>query len=201
MRRIIAWCLVVLILLVMGAVGLYLWKTLKSKTNENTEKDFYAGMSVVEIIDYKMSKVYPTEVFWYGEMSKELPTVKVKKLENISEATLKPDSGFRYFYIVLNDIDGNLHLSDEDWDVIFSILESDSRYSLGYLGGAKMDAFVKKRYIDENEESQGITFIGMLSDTIQPTILIGRGDLFGEANGAEEGAALNYLLNKLEWNK
>ncbi|MDO4317633.1 MAG: hypothetical protein Q4C48_05420 [Lachnospiraceae bacterium] len=144
--------------LIAGSVRIY--------ENRGQEDDSFSkfrdeGWGLGEYDAYLVREKYPTDILWIGpweEYEWELP---VRFAETVDRETLTMRDGFQNMYIVINDLDGSVGLTEEEYRLIHSYVKSDSRYHFLYLGKEKLPqiceyGFGDKDMISEIDYSLGL---------------------------------------------
>lgn len=116
-----------------------------------------------DVINAKQSilEKYKTQVIIYGEEIILDEECYVKKIDNISNENIIPTSDFQYTFLIINDIDGELNLSDEN---ILCIKDSidNNELRVFYLGKDYLEKFVELNVFHqpflETDMSLGVVF-------------------------------------------
>lgn len=123
--------LVGIIAILLGIVALV---QVINKTTSNDDNVSNSPKSIFE--------TYKTEVIVYGDEILLDEGCVVRQIDNISNENIIPTSDFQYTFLILNDIDGELDLSDES---ILTIKENIDNNGLRmfYFGKDYLDKFVE----------------------------------------------------------
>ncbi len=144
-----------------AVVSVSLFKNRETEEAPLSSKYRDEGWFPGEYAAYAVREKYPTDILWIGpweEYEWELP---VRFSETVDRETLTMRDGFQYMYIVVNDLDGSVALTEEEYRLINSYVKADSRYHFLYLGREKLEqiceyGFGNKEQITEIDYSLGM---------------------------------------------
>ncbi len=119
------------------ALGIYIYK------NKETEDDSFSkyrdeGWGLGEYDAYAVREKYPTDILWIGPWEEYEWELSIRFAESVNQETLTMRDGFQYMYIVVNDLDGSVTLTEEEYRLINSYVKADSRYHFLYLGRERL---------------------------------------------------------------
>ncbi|MDO4317632.1 MAG: hypothetical protein Q4C48_05415 [Lachnospiraceae bacterium] len=120
------------------ALPLSLYKNREKEEKPPTSKYRDEGWFPGEYAAYAVREKYPTDILWIGpweEYEWELP---VRFAETVDRETLTMRDGFRYMYIVVNDLESSVTLTEEEYRLTNAYVKSDSRYHFLYLGKERL---------------------------------------------------------------
>ena len=97
---------------------------------------------------YMVREKYPTDIIWYGEFEpfEEGYEVSPRFPEDVTKETLKKRNGYQYAYIVANDIDGTMDLTEENYELIYETVSRDENYHFIYIGNRQIALLEKIGY-------------------------------------------------------
>ncbi len=82
----------------------------------------------------------PTLFTIYGQKMDFDEAISVKYVETLNNDTLILDKAqFKQQMIIINDLDGKLSITDEEWRLIGTLIDSNENYSLFYLGDKEIN--------------------------------------------------------------
>lgn len=84
--------------------------------------------------EYVFNTVCPTEIIWYGSKIENPYSIAIRFPTTIDLKQLAISKGYKKVLIVLNDLDESLELTDDNYDLVYSLLANDKRYNFVYLG-------------------------------------------------------------------
>ncbi len=96
------------------------------------------GWEIGEYEAYALREKYPTDILWIGPWEGYEWEISIRFAESVNQETLTMRDGFQYMYIVVNDLDGSVTLTEEEYRLINSYVKSDSRYHFLYLGKERL---------------------------------------------------------------
>ncbi len=143
---------VFVLLLIIGAlVGLSVGIYKNNQREEASEKeDWQQGEYEAYFIREKM----PADIIWFGQWDGFEFEIPIRFETEITKEALKIRDGYSKAYIVINDLEGDLDFSDEEWDILFKYLLNDSRYNFAYIGTDKLAYVVEKGGYDPDRISE-----------------------------------------------
>lgn len=98
---------------------------------------------------------HPVEIFVFGKDCSFRDTVEYKTIIDFDSDNLYSDK--EYKLIIVNDIDGNISLSDEEYSTIHDYI-FDKHYAFLYIGTNLLQEFVKHDFIMDNFEKGDCSF-------------------------------------------
>lgn len=121
MKKIIRVCCLIgcLIVLVVGVIVVVNFSDENNITSSTSESELY------------ITDVIPTEIFVYGDELTFSSDVYMDQIDEISEDSIM--SNWKYNFIILNDPNGNMSLSDEEMDLLNTYVV-EKYYNIIYLG-------------------------------------------------------------------
>ncbi|MGN0164785.1 MAG: hypothetical protein ACI39R_01245 [Lachnospiraceae bacterium] len=138
MKKIICILLCVIVVGVLVLVGVKIYKESEIPEDPNG-KYREEGWASGEYEAYLVREKIPTDIIWYGEWPGCDFEVPVRFETEVTDEILKIRDGYQKVYVVVNDLDGNVGLTDEDYKLITNFINSDSRYNFTYLGKNRLD--------------------------------------------------------------
>lgn len=160
MKKVI--CVFFLFLVCAGIVGfsIYIYNNKKNE-DDSFSKFREEGWGLGEYDAYLVRDKYPTDILWIGPWEEYEWELSVRFAETVDRETLTIRDGFQHMYIVINDLDGSVTLTEDDYRLINSYVNSDSRYHFLYLGKEKLPqiceyGFGDKDMITEIDYSLGL---------------------------------------------
>ena len=129
-------CLFLLAGLIAASVCIY-----KNKETEDDSSSKYReeGWEIGEYEAYALREKYPTDILWIGPWEGYKWELSIRFAESVDQETLAMRDDFQHMYIVVNDLDGSVTLTEEEYRLINSYVKSDSRYHFLYLGREKLE--------------------------------------------------------------
>ena len=140
-----------------------------------------------------VTQTYPTELIVYGDDLNLDPACHVRKIDAITEENLKMDDAFRFFVLVINDIDENAPISDAELKLIISVVDQGN-LSLYYFGKRLIKPIISEgNYITDDikmaemsiarvhEPYGSLCVLGVWTDELQKVYETQRPDVFQEA--------------------
>ncbi len=110
-----------------------------------------------------VTQIIPTKFVVYGNTLDFHEDVYVKYVDSIDTESFDLESEYMQEMIIINDLDDSLCISDDEWQLIFKLLENNTNYSFFYLGRKEYErmedlGLIKKDGIglSENELSVGM---------------------------------------------
>ncbi|MDO4317631.1 MAG: hypothetical protein Q4C48_05410 [Lachnospiraceae bacterium] len=143
------------------ALSLSLYKNREKEEKPPTSKYRDEGWFPGEYAAYAVREKYPTDILWIGpweEYEWELP---VRFAETVDRETLTMRDGFQYMYIVVNDLEGSVTLTEEEYRLINAYVKSDSRYHFVYLGKEKLAEICEYGFGDKEQVTPADYSVGM----------------------------------------
>lgn len=142
------------------ALGVSIYKNKKTE-DDLSSKYREEGWGMGEYDAYLVRDKYPTDILWIGPWEEYEWELSVRFAETVDRETLTIRDDFQHMYIVINDLDGSVTLTEDDYRLISSYVKSDSRYHFLYLGKEKLPqiceyGFGDKDMITEIDYSLGL---------------------------------------------
>ena len=131
-----------------------------------THRDNDEGLASVDKELKIVTQSYPTQFVVYGEVMDFDPLVSVKYIKEINQETLTKGEEYVYGLIIVNDLNGEVDLSDDEWRVISDLVQSNKYYNLFYLGNEDIEQLLRVGVIsdldmwNESDLSIGVTHEG-----------------------------------------
>jgi hypothetical protein len=101
-----------------------------------------------------INKNFPSEILLYGDDIHFREAVKYKKIDDIDDATLKTDKTFKYHFLIVNDLNNNLKITEDDFIRLKKHADENQLnfYYIGeqYLNVLRELGFYGVAYNDEN---------------------------------------------------
>ncbi len=120
-------------LLVLGAV--YFFRKDKETTEPDMSRYREEGWYPGEYDAYVIREKYRADIIWIGPEAEYWEwQIPIRFEKEISEDMLKARKGYPYVYVVINDLDGSVHISDDEYLLIKEYLTKNERYSFAYFG-------------------------------------------------------------------
>ncbi len=107
---------------------------MKNKLYSQSDNDLTTAEENILIL----SKTFPTKIIVYGSEIDFDKKLSVTYIDEISKDSLKFDNGFSYQYIVINDLDDEINISNKEWELIDKTIKSDKRCNFIYLGSKEL---------------------------------------------------------------
>lgn len=111
----------------------------KETEDDSTSKYREEGWEIGEYEAYALREKYPTDILWIGPWEGYKWELSIRFAESVDHETLTMRDDFQHMYIVVNDLDGSVTLTEEEYRLINSYVKSDSRYHFLYLGREKLE--------------------------------------------------------------
>lgn len=151
--------------------------------NQNLEDE----LTTVEQERFIVTQTYPTQFVIYGDAIEFHDSISVRYVDQINEENLEIEDDFLYEMIIINDLQGNINLSNEEWEIISKYVKSDNRYSFYYLGNKEIEQIYNLGIISsldlwgQNDLSIGLTHEGNQLVTVFGTYSVNAKFLISEA--------------------
>ncbi len=112
----------------------------KNKETEDDSSSKYRdeGWGIGEYEAYALREKYPTDILWIGPWEGYEWEISIRFAESVNRETLTMRDGFQHMYIVVNDLDGSVTLTEEEYRLINSYVKADFRYHFLYLGRERL---------------------------------------------------------------
>ena len=125
---------------------------------------------------YVLREKYPTDIIWYGEFIpfEEGYEVTARFPEEVSEEELQKRAGFQYVYIVVNDFDGDMELTKDDYALICEKVSNDEQYNFIYVGREQIELLEELGYAPEgagNEDDQMFSLFHQKNGFLAPCFI------------------------------
>ena len=98
----------------------------------------------------KSKTTHPTDIFVYGENCQFRKEVEYVKISKLCAEQVVSNKEFRV--IVINDLNGELNLTDEDMEFIQNFV-CDEKHMVMYFGDSQFDKFIEAGIISESSIS------------------------------------------------
>ena len=196
--------IVILVLLLIISLGIYSIIKMAGPEKKSRKEVMAESMDSIDYAVYFVCEELPTDMLWIGKYDgyheilrydKELP---LRFAEHVDEESLNIREGFKNILIVVNDIDGSVDLSDEEYSLIFNRLLNDSRYNFYYYGSKKLKYVIEEGgYSTENMNSDNIS---AMYTRVNDTLVLTKGgftrDDINDGCNLCEGVLTNYMYFK-----
>ena len=127
--------ILVLVFLIIGVFVtnkiIYLYKI--KKVDNNT-----IHMTTAEEDIMIATQTYPTQILIYGNKIDFDSKLNITYINEISKDSLKFDNNFSYQYIIINDLDDQINISDKELTLIGEIVRSNKHCNFIYLGSKEL---------------------------------------------------------------
>lgn len=122
--------------ILLGLIVVCVWLVLRKPKPDNAD-------SIKEDTKF-LTESYPTKMLVYGERFPVLPEgVKVEYVDHISPALTEiTGTEYKYVMLVINDLSGKVHFSDEDCETIRRILNQKHVF-FSYIGESNLTEFAR----------------------------------------------------------
>ena len=121
-----------------------------------------------------VTESFPTQFVIYGDEIDFAPAVFVRYINAINEENLRIQNGYTHQMIIINDLSGNVNLSDEEWLLINQYVKSDSRYNMFYLGSKEFEQLVDLEIVTDGMLSYETDLsIGIVHEGEQRVVVFG----------------------------
>ena len=165
MKKIISVAAVVLIVLIFCAGAVFFFKSEKEENVQNSQETDLAGN---ELYAYMITEKYPTDIIWIGNTDEfEFTagagdgtciwhdtdadiTLYVRKTDHITQEILNRSSEYQYTLVVVNDINGDVQLTDDEYLLVYDNFLRDSHFYFFYIGKNQLDNFAKLGFYEED---------------------------------------------------
>ena len=145
------------------------------------------GLSAVERDILTVTDTYPTLFIVYGDEIDFAPSISVKYIDEINSESLAISNDYCYGMIIVNDLNGQVDLSDNEWNEIYHLVNTNDQYNFFYLGDeefAQMDElgfFPEASALTEGDLSIGFVHESDLLVTVFGTYVVDAGYSLPEA--------------------
>ncbi|MCR5087204.1 MAG: hypothetical protein K6B39_07420 [Lachnospiraceae bacterium] len=142
----------VAVLIAIAAIVCFVWP----RNEENGENDIRKDTRI-------LTESFPTKTLVLGDEFPVLPKgARVEYIKSLSQEVIDiSGTEYKYVMLIINDIDRNVHLTDEDFDTIREILKLDYVF-FSYIGGSQLAEFDRRGF---HQNMGSITEDGNLSFT------------------------------------
>lgn len=133
MKKVIVAIVCVLMIGTLAVIGIWIYQNRQENAEPNSRYRA-AGWEQFEYDAYFVREKMPTDIIWIGAWEGFDFEIPVRFEAGVSDEELKIRNGYTKAYVVINDLDGSLNITDEEYELLFQYLLNDSRYNLMYLG-------------------------------------------------------------------
>lgn len=117
-----------------------------SQFPKEEEEPSRLNMFALEYEAYVISTLYPTDVIWIGEVLEFEYPIPIREETRLDEDVLKIREGFRHLLVVINDYNGEINVSDDEYKLVLEKLTHDTRYNLCYIGQKQLNHLLELGY-------------------------------------------------------
>lgn len=105
-----------------------------------------------------LTQTYPTEVVILGESPMISVDLEERFVAKLDKESLARSEGFRHSLILINEKNGGLGVTDEEWNYLKELLCSDASYNCVYIGTENLNRLCEmfKTTLPESSLSLGI---------------------------------------------
>ncbi len=98
-----------------------------------------------------LSKTHRTRILVYGDAIEFNKELYVERIVSITPESIGFDSSFEFEYIVLNDRNGQLCMTEKEWNILKELMQSNKHVSFIYLGSTQHKNMIKTKIVDLDE--------------------------------------------------
>lgn len=120
----------------------------------------------------KIINDHPTNVMILGDDIQFPDEFKYTKISKLDEDSLSKADAYQYYFLIINDLDNSVYLSDEEIDLIWDYIYNQ-HYSFIYLGEKYLSKWDNSQYIIDTEGSQCVAYQSEGGSVIRVTGLWG----------------------------
>ena len=94
-----------------------------------------------------LNEKHPSDIMLYGEDISFKDTLNYRKISEISEEELDGDGNWQYHFIIMNDLNGSVALTQEEANLIMSYI-NEKHYTFFYIGSRHEDIFLESGILE-----------------------------------------------------